>query len=351
MKKKVAILINDIHLNKDNGVVVKDVIAQAVRYAKEKGVRNIIFGGDVFTNRSGQPLQCLIDFKQILVEYLDGFNIYLIPGNHDKTNPDDYVSYLDVFAGYRRVTLCQCGSVINMEGVDVVLMPYFSEPKWLAEFKAVQTDLDFDKPTILITHMAIEGVKNNDGTEVESELKTKMFAKFDNVLVGHYHNASKVAENIYYTGSAYQANFGENVTDKGFAVIYADGSFESVRSVFPTYIKHEIDVTDKETLQNLLEKYDGEDYNHIRFVFRGSKQDCQKINIAEIQGKYGIDCKFVNTDEVEAVNFSIDDSVSSYDKKSLTKDFISFCSENGIKGERLKQGMNLLKEIKYVESN
>jgi DNA repair exonuclease SbcCD nuclease subunit len=65
---------------------------------------------------------------------------------------------------------------------------------------------------IMVTHIGFDGVVNNDGSEVESVLKPNKFSRFTRVLVGHYHNASKLGENVYYTGSVYQNNFGEDIT-------------------------------------------------------------------------------------------------------------------------------------------
>ena len=66
MKRVNAILVNDVHLDKGNGEMVKDIFRQLVDLCKQMNVRRIICGGDVFTQRSGQPLQCLTDWKEIL---------------------------------------------------------------------------------------------------------------------------------------------------------------------------------------------------------------------------------------------------------------------------------------------
>ena len=85
-------------------------------------------------------------------------------------------------------------------------------------------------------------------------------------------------------------------------------------------------------------------------MFTGKKSDCQKINIADIQGKYGIDCKFQCDEEKEAIEISESDTVLCYDKKAVIKDFFKFCSENKIRGEKMKYGLDLVKSIDYVES-
>lgn len=348
MKKAVAILVNDVHLDKSNGELVKDIFNQLTELCVKNKVRHIFVGGDVFTNRSGQPLSCLTDWKFILENLsANGIKLNVIPGNHDKTDADDERSYLDIYSNQELYRNATC---VNVGGVDFVLVPYFKDEKWLEEWKRADTERDEDNPSVLITHIGFEGVANNDGSKVESIIKPSMFSDYDKVLVGHYHDASKLGSNVYYTGSAYQNHYGENITDKGFTIIYDDASIKFVPSHFPRYIKETIDANDKETLMNLIEKYEGEEYDHIRFVFTGKKSDCQKINIADIQGKYGIDCKFQCDEEKEAIEISESDTVLCYDKKAVIKDFFKFCSENEIRGEKMKYGLDLVKSIDYVES-
>ena len=98
-KQAIGILVNDVHLDKDNGELVKDIFRQLISLCREYSTNRIICGGDVFTNRSGQPLQCLTDWKEILVMLSEeDIELHVIPGNHDKTDSDDEKSYLDVYS-------------------------------------------------------------------------------------------------------------------------------------------------------------------------------------------------------------------------------------------------------------
>lgn len=350
MKKVVGIFVTDTHLDKGNGELVKDIFDQLISLCKEYKTNRIFHGGDVFTNRSGQPLQCLTDWKDILKKLSQNkIELHVIPGNHDKTDSDDERSYLDVYTE-PCVHLYRSADAKLIDGVCFAFIPFFRDEKWLEEYHRVteymadMSDAIGESTRILITHSGFDGVLNNDGTRVESIIKPSMFKNWDAVLLGHYHNASKLADNVIYTGSAYQNNYGENITDKGFTIIYSNGTTKFVPSKFPKYIKHVIDAKDKDTLRNLIDQYDDENRkDYIRFVFTGKKEDCQLINIAEIQGKYGIDCKFQATETAEAMQISQEDSVFAYDKKSIIKDFIKFCSENNIRGEQMKYGLDLVK--------
>jgi len=348
------ILLNDIHIDKQKGELVKDIFNQVIKIAHEYDVNYLMLGGDVFTNRSGQPLDCLSTFQDIL-DTLSDNNIFthVIPGNHDKTDPDDYRSYVDIYRGNKNLRIHREGVSMVLGGCCVAMIPYFSEEKWLDEFNRVQGiseaqyidgDLSKDAFSVLITHMGFDGVRNNDGSEVVSDLKPSLLDFYDKVLVGHYHNASKVGKNVYYTGAAYQNDFGENVVDKGCTIVYTDGTLKFIPLKFPKHIKHVIDVNDSETLRNLLEKYEGEKYDKIRFIFQGKKVDASKVDLSAISA-LGIQCRFESIEEKEAVDNSVDENALNYNKQSITKDFLKFCSENQIKGAFMKYGLNLIKSI------
>ena len=59
---------------------------------------------------------------------------------------------------------------------------------------------------------------------------------------------------------------------------------------------------------------------------------------------------FEATETAEAIEISESDSVLSYDKKTITKDFLKFCTDNDIKGNKFKYGFDLIKQMRYVES-
>lgn len=354
VKIPVAIIITDTHLTKDNGELVKSIYNQVIKIAKERGIEYIFHAGDVFTCRSGQPLSCLTDWKEISDKVCKaGIREHEIPGNHDKTDADDERSYLDMYVSINKTVHRKGEVVIISEDIIVAFIPYFHDEKWLDEYNNVceivdsmfiDKDVNKDCKKILITHSGFDGVMNNDGTSVSSIIKPSMFKDWDKVLIGHYHNASKLADNVIYIGSAYQNNYGETITDKGCHIIYDDASLEFVPLKFPKYIKEVIDVNDKDTLRNLIEKYDGESYDNIRFIFRGNKSDASKVDLSEL-AKLGIDAKFEAIESEEAMLLSETDTIMVCDKKSIIRDFTKFCSENKIRGKHLQYGLKLIRSL------
>lgn len=340
----VAIIANDIHLNNDNGELVKYIFDQLSNVCKKYGVNCLLIGGDLFTNRIGQPLDTLLNVGDVIEDYREkGLTIHIIPGNHDKTDSDSRKSYLHVYKS-DNFKVHDRLKYVNIGNVCFTFIPYFSDEVWLKEFKKAK--LMPGKKNIMITHMGFDGVVNNDGTQVSSLIKPSMFAKYDLVLIGHYHNASKLAKNVIYTGSAYQNDFGENIVDKGCHVIYSDAGIKFVPLIFPKYIKEVVNINDSVTINNLIEKYAGDEENFIRFVFRGRKSDFDKSKISQAElSKLGIDFKFEADEQTEAINIAENLENLNYDKVDLKKHFLKFCASQEIKGERLKLGLELLKEL------
>lgn len=353
-KKALGVFLTDVHLTKDNGELIKSLFRQVVAICDEREISNIFCGGDIFTNRIGQPLSCLNDFKEI-VDYLTekGIDFYTIPGNHDKTDLESKRSYLDHFYSPLYHLSSRGKLILFGKDVAIAMIPYFPDEIWLEEYKKVEdtlkTDhkagiLNEDATTILITHSGFDGVVNNDGSKVESVIKPSKFKNWTKVLIGHYHNASKLTKNVIYTGSIAQKDFGETYEDKGVTIIYTDGSLEHINLDFPKYLKETLDVNDKEALRTLLDKYEGNTTDHIRFIFTGKRCDAVKIDTAELS-KRGIEAKFKAEETEQAIEECEDEAVMCYDKKSIQKDFVKFCADNSIKGKHLKYGLKLIKEL------
>ena len=138
-KEVFGLFITDIHLSKDNGQLVKSLFNQVFKICNERSISKIFCGGDVFTNRVGQPLSCLDDFKEIVDSLVKvKLNFYAIPGNHDKTDPESIKSYLDHFYS-PNYSLSREGEVhFFSPNIVVAMIPYFPDERWMEEYRKVE---------------------------------------------------------------------------------------------------------------------------------------------------------------------------------------------------------------------
>lgn len=336
-KFPVAVFLTDTHKQKDNLDLVYGIFIQALDLAEKLKCKYIFHGGDFFNDRIGQNLTNLLMFQEILNEFeRRQITLVGIPGNHDKTDQESEKSYLSIFKS-QNFKLFEKEGVFKTMGITFHFLPFFSKsmPERLERLKE---SIVKDK-TILIAHAAFNGVRNNDGSKAKDGLKKKSVKEYNKVLVGHYHDSSLIGKNIYFTGSAYQANFGENSEDKGFTVIYDDCSIKSVKSRFKKFIKVKLDVDCD--LETELEAIKDPTSSHIRFIFEGNKSDLSKLDTKRLDS-LGIDYKFEWNDINEEILKVEGGEFGSLDKKTVLKFFLEYCKIQSIESKQRTFGLKIL---------
>jgi len=342
-KKAVSLMITDTHLKDGNDDLVFSIFSQAIDYCLKNKIKVIFHGGDIFTNRKGQTLLNLMTFMDILAYARSrGISIYAIPGNHDKTNQSSTNSYLDIFSEYDNFHCIKEEYSMSLKdcSVNFCFLPYFTDEEYLTRLLRLQEEImDDSVENILITHKDINGVKNNDGSVVEGEIDKNFFKVFKRVLVGHYHNSQQF-KNIFYIGSPYQGNFGETWEDKGFQVIYSDGSMQLIQTEFPKYIKLILPIEDKEGLHKEAMKYKNST-DFVRFVLTGKRSEYDKLNVSGIK-EMGIDVRYESEEFNESISAVENDELIEFDKKTILREYLEYCELNKISGANKTFGLKIL---------
>ena len=336
MKKIVALILTDTHLTKSNYALVRSIFEQAIDICKEKDIKRIYHIGDFFTSREAQPLNVLLEAQEIFsMIKKSGIKLSIVAGNHDKVSLESEDSYLDVFD--KDCILIKKEYSEEVDGLNICWLPYFKEKgSYSKRLNNITDGIIRHKKNILLTHIAIDGVSNNDSSPVENDIKRTLFKEFDKVLCGHYHFQQNF-ENIYYIGSSHASNFGED-SMKGFTLLYDDASIEFIKSKFPEYIKIKVDVDDKKQLLE-LEKKHANSKDNVRFVLTGNKEKLQSFKKDGLVGK-GIDIKFESDDVIVSSN---NEKVQVYDRSNLKVAFDKFVLANEIKDKEF--GENYLEKI------
>lgn len=329
MKQPFAIYLTDTHISIDSIELSHSICNQAISYCKQYGVKNIFHGGDVFDKRKAQPLANLEAFRSILNELRkNNIQMTAIPGNHDKAQYNSESSYLDIFDDHPNLYVVRNYVSVYLEGLAFHFIPFFEEkntfPKYLE--RCLQL-LDKSYKNILITHIAINGVKNNDGTIIDQAISANAFKDFDSVIVGHYHNRSVVGGNIYYVGSTHQHDFGENL-DKGFVLFYDDGSFEYLPCNAPKKITHYFNVNDCSLadIEQQIGEYEGND-THLRVILTGPKDKLKVISTDKWKRK-GVKVNKRADETVQAIEGAEANEFVSFTSKSIEQEFDAFAVAN-----------------------
>lgn len=353
--KPIGLILTDTHLKEDNIELVTDIWVQAINKCQELYINNIYFIGDFFTARKAQSLIVDEAGRNIINKIIKAeINLIIIPGNHDKVDLDSQSSYLDEYTGKNFITIFKdtdCRIVNDTYNLCLHFIPYFKEtgsyPEKLNKAISILKKYNDQFPKqnnkhILLTHIAVNGVRNNDGSVIENNLRGTQFSFFDKVFVGHYHNQSFIEPNIYYIGSAYQANFGED-ENKGFTILNDDGSHEFIQSNFPKYIKVKLSPKDEKGIKAAEKEYrDSKD--NVRFIFEGEKSELKNVNKEKLSA-LGIDVKFNEDSAVPLDNNGLLEKASSvsFDRSNINEAFKTFCEMKHIEDNTV--GLDYLNQI------
>ena len=348
-KQALAVFSTDLHLKTQNIDQIIDLVTQQCELAKSTGAKYLICLGDVFDSRIAQREDILTAFGKIL-DIIKSYDLkmWLIPGNHDKTDYVSSNSFLSPFSTHPCLTLVHLsGSIPFLDSkIRLGFIPFFKEEVWLQQFEEYcdylgLEDLDPEIKIILCTHIAVTGSQNNDGKPASSILSTKLFKPFFKVFSGHYHDQQKIGSNFYHLPSIQQNNFGEN-TDKGFTILYSDGSHELVKSKFREYHKVEIDldnITGSEL--NVLRQQYSEVKDNIRFEFKGSEKVLKSLRKEDFTS-LGIDVK-TKVKEIESdIEYADSTEVIEHTKESIREEFEKFCKQESLNWE---EGLKFLNKI------
>ena len=351
MKKAIALQITDTHLSINNIDLVISIFKQAVDICKKENIKILIHLGDWFNNRQGQPDYLLVIHQEIIRLFEEAKIIILTKaGNHDRTDLDSWYSYITVFnSDYFKVVDGHDGRyrVMLQKGIYGHFLPFFKSDKYLEQLAILKKDIVKGEKNICFTHIGVNGVKNNDGSKVEGRITQDLFKEFDATFIGHYHDSSELPNSIKYIGSAYQANYGERIDDKGFHLLYNDCSTKFIPSKFPKFIKIKINASDKTEIQNALELYSDKKYenDNIRFLFFGKQTDIDKIkNDLSKFTEAGIEVKTETEEQEENMNKIINDEFIEFNSKTIKKEFIQYCVNNKIPSDKRKFMLDILND-------
>ena len=230
--KPCLLLLNDIHISKDNIPAFQANWQEAMGICRERDIREVVVGGDLFFSRAAQTLDVLLAVRDMLVSAADhDIHVTLAEGNHDKVNQESLRGYCHVFDRHPNVTVVDEYLTLCRPEWKFALhvMSYFPEDGSFAERlgRLAAEALSGEPEHFLYIH---EGINGALAQPSEKELPARIFSPFDKVFVGHYHNRTVIpGTGIEYIGSSRQHNFGED-EEKGYTVLYTDGTYEFVKN-------------------------------------------------------------------------------------------------------------------------
>lgn len=349
MRNPLFIMMTDDHLSDSSFDLCIDIHRQVRSKAKQLGLKCVYHTGDIIDSRKAQTWTVLKSLIQIFQEYeKDDLELRIIPGNHSKPDYESEESFLDVFQRYPAFKLIRdCGTYIE-GNVAIHMIPFFDEnivyPHYLkraVEQSKAHSHLDAN---ILLTHVGVDGVRRNDGTNVDNDLRQGAFNQFDLVFIGHYHDYQEVGDNIVYYGSTHQHNFGED-ENKGMTVVYDDLTFEQIKLNVPTYNTTIIDLNKiavDEVKVQLQQIHDSGNFEKVKFTGTREKLSSLEKAIKSTQ-LVGIKVEKIIDDPIVDISYEDLLQFKGFDNSSILEEWKNFTSNKKLSKTQISRGQQRLK--------
>lgn len=328
------LLLNDIHISKDNIPAFKANWQEAIDICRKMDVKEIAIGGDLFFSRAAQTLDVLLAVHDALLTAAEhGIHVTIAEGNHDKVNQENERGYCHVFDQHSNVLVCDeyvslplgddCRFVLHMMG-------YFPEDgSFCTRLDRLKEEaLDPKRLNFLYIHEGINGalVQPND-----KELPAKIFEEFDKVFVGHYHNRTIIDKTrIEYIGSSRQHNFGED-EEKGYTVIYTDGSHEFIKNKVNTRYRV-IDVSAERAglhLMDELREIDADGRYKVKVRVHAPQAAMKSVDKAALLDAGATKVELIADDE-EMLEVAASSLFEKFDSHRIRETYEEFCREKQI---------------------
>ncbi len=203
-------LINDIHFGIRNDNIL--FLSNQLEYWTENliprlvkdGITDLIVLGDLFDRRKYINFLTLHTVKQEIFNKLEelGINIHILVGNHDTyyKSTNDVNSPELLLAEYDNIMVYTKASLINIDGVDIGLIPWINEQN---HDETMQFLMDV-KTDIIMGHFEINGfMMYKNSIACYDGVDKSLFDRFKVVYSGHYHEASQNKQ-IKYLGAPSQ---------------------------------------------------------------------------------------------------------------------------------------------------
>ena len=328
------LLLNDIHISKDNIPAFKANWQEAIDICRKMDVKEIAIGGDLFFSRAAQTLDVLLAVHDALLTAAEhGIHVTIAEGNHDKVNQENERGYCHVFDQHSNVLVCDeyvslplgddCRFVLHMMG-------YFPEDgSFCTRLDRLKGEaLDPKRLNFLYIHEGINGALAQPN---DKELPAKIFEEFDKVFVGHYHNRTIIDKTrIEYIGSSRQHNFGED-EEKGYTVIYTDGSHEFIKNQANTRYRV-IDVAAERAglhLMDELREIDADGRYKVKVRVHAPQAAMKSVAKAALLDAGATKVELIADDE-EMLEVAASSLFEKFDSHRIRETYEEFCREKQI---------------------
>jgi exonuclease SbcD len=329
-----ALLINDIHVSKDNIAEFHKNWDEALEICKANKIQYLIVGGDMWLSRSAQTLATLIAVRDAILKATKIYDLYVViaNGNHCKVNQEDIAGYSHIFSDYESVEVVNEFTSIELsDSTSIWIMSYFPENgSFIQHYEAVKAHLEGHRSAYNVLYIH-EGIRGGLATPSDDELPANLFSDFDATFVGHYHNRKRVpGTNIEYIGASRQHNFGED-EEKGYTILNSDGSIKFIKNeVNQRYLVLEVDIADMDDdFMARLAEIKADSRYKVKVRIKCDSAQSSSVNKQKL-AECGANKIELVTEQTEVMNANHQAITQKFDKSGIKEEYTNFCAQKSI---------------------
>lgn len=213
---------------------------------KNKGVNQIIFGGDLFHYRDEISVKTL-HFANKLLDLFNDFNILMIPGNHDAYYKDNSnIHSLSILNNRPNITIFDKPTVYSIYGKKIGFCP------WGTELEEIPENCD-----LVVGHFELQNFNFNSFKVCDHGIASEDILKKSKLIFsGHFHKRQHryyEKGKIIYAGNPFEMDFNDINDTKGYYILNFDNEqidynfYEN--NVTPIHVK--FNLTELEKLKDI----------------------------------------------------------------------------------------------------
>jgi len=272
------LVIGDPHFKKSNANDVEQLIISIIAMVEENQPDYIICLGDLLDTHEILHISPFNRAYYFMQELGARAPTYLLVGNHDMLNNQQYLSDHHAFQTFKQIaglTVVDRLTELDLEEGLFLLVPYVPNGSFVMALESEDSDEKDEKDDsgekkwfqaqAIFCHQEFKGCKMG---AIISEHGDEWDEEWPLIISGHIHDAQEPQANIIYVGSALQHAFGESGEKSIGLFIFSEGCYNYIK--LPTGLKRKrIIYMGMED----VEDFDPTSKDHIKLVISGSTSD------------------------------------------------------------------------------
>ena len=259
---------------------------------EKRGVKQILHLGDYYDHRKFVNFKALNQNRRVFLDQLrkNNMTMDIIPGNHDTyyKNTNELNALKECLGHYmNEIHIVMEPTVMQYGSLSMGLLPWICADNYEQSMNFIRDC----KADWLGAHLELANFEIGRGIMAHSGMDPNLFKKFEQVLSGHYHTASK-KDNIWYLGNPMEFFWSDAHDPKYFHILDTETrQIEKIRNNYTLFEK--IVYNDKEIdynnyNKNLSKKFvkvvvaeKTDPFTFDRFIDNIQNQDIYELKIAE----------------------------------------------------------------------